>query len=92
MAEYLDAASSVLGYLGAATIIVAYFLNQNGRLRSEDWRFPAANLTGSALVMVSLVYHPNLPSVVIELFWATISVYGLGKNFRARRGPPGRPS
>ncbi len=81
----LGSASSLVGYLGAAVVIAAYFLNQRGRLRSEDWRFPAMNLLGSALVLVSLVHHPNLPSVVIEAFWSSISVYGLRKNLRARR-------
>jgi len=53
MARHLDATSSFLGYLGAALIVLGYFLNQKGWLRSEDWRFPAMNLLGSVLVIVS---------------------------------------
>ena len=64
-----------------------YFLNQKGRLRSEDWRFPAMNLLGSVLVIVSLFYHPNLPSAAIEVFWSLISIYGIRKNLRARQLP-----
>ncbi len=82
LAAYLDPASSVLGYLGAAQIAVGYFLNQHGRLRSTDWRYPALNLLGSAMVMVSLAFHPNLPSILIEVFWSAISVYGIQKNLR----------
>ncbi len=85
MAGYLDTAPSVLGYLGAALIVLGYFLNQKGRLRSEDWRFPAMNLLGSVLVIVSLFYHPNLPSAAIEIFWSLISIYGIQKNLRAGR-------
>ena len=87
LAAYLDPASSVLGYLGAAQIAVGYFLNQHGRLRSSDWRYPAMNLLGSGLVMVSLLFHPNLPSIVIELFWSAISVYGIRRNLRAPSTP-----
>ena len=47
MAGYLDTASSLLGYLGAALIALGYSRNQKGHLRSEDWRFPAMNLLGS---------------------------------------------
>jgi hypothetical protein len=47
-----------------------------------DWRFPAANLAGALLLLVSLYDQWNLPSVVIECFWAAISLYGLS---RARR-------
>jgi hypothetical protein len=32
---------------------------------------------GSALILVSLYDAWNWPSVVIELFWAAISIYGL---------------
>jgi len=76
---------SALGYVGAGLIILAYFLNQNGQLASADWRFPAMNLAGSALVLVSLTTNLNWPSVVIEVFWASISVYGIWKA-RALKG------
>ena len=67
----------VIGLLGAAVFIVAYFANQARWLDSRDWRFPAANLAGSLLILISLMAEWNLPSVVIEAFWAAISVYGL---------------
>jgi hypothetical protein len=75
--------SSLTGYVGAGIVVLAYFLNQNGALKSTDWRFPAVNLCGSVLVLISLLYHLNPPSVVIELFWCSISLYGMGKNLRA---------
>ena len=68
-----------IGLFGAAVYVAAYFANQHGWLKSEDWRFPAANLVGALLILVSLFAEWNLPSVVIEAFWAAISVYGLTK-------------
>lgn len=75
---------NLIGYVGAGCIALAYFLNQRGLLSSQDWRFPAANLGGSLLVLVSLAFSPNLPSIVIEIFWTSISIYGVQKNLRAR--------
>ncbi len=66
-----------IGLVGAAIFVVAYFANQARWLSAHDWRFPAANLAGSLLILVSLFDEWNLPSVVIEVFWAAISVYGL---------------
>jgi hypothetical protein len=66
-----------IGLFGAAIYVVAYFANQARWLKAEDWRFPAANLVGALLILVSLSAEWNLPSVVIEAFWAAISVYGL---------------
>ena len=70
-------AATIAGFTGAALLMAAYFANQSGRLRSEDWRFPAANLLGSVLILVSLWSAWNLPSAVIEAVWAAISLYGL---------------
>jgi hypothetical protein len=66
-----------IGLVGAAIFVVAYFANQARWLSAHDWRFPAANLAGSLLILMSLLVEWNLPSVVIEAFWAAISVYGL---------------
>ncbi len=71
-----------IGILGAAFVVLAYFLNQTDRLSSGDWRFPAINLSGSALITVSLVYNPNPASLLIEIFWGAISLYGLQKALR----------
>jgi hypothetical protein len=65
------------GSVGAAVIIAAYFANQSGRLRSDDWRFPATNLLGAVLICASLFAQWNLPSAIIEGFWIAISLYGL---------------
>ena len=66
-----------IGLVGAAVFVVAYFANQARWLSAHDWRFPAANLVGALLIIISLFGEWNLPSVVIEAFWAAISVYGL---------------
>jgi len=65
------------GFAGALLVVVAYLANQMGRLPSDDWRFPGANLAGSILILASLTSAWNFPSAVIELFWAAISIYGL---------------
>jgi hypothetical protein len=73
----------VIGLVGVAAILAAYFANQRRWLSSEDWRFPAVNLVGSLLIVVSLFSEWNLPSVVVELCWIAISVYGLVNRPRA---------
>ena len=74
-----------IGYVGAGFIAISYFLNQRGLLASSDWRFPAVNLGGSLLIVTSLWFHPNIPSVMIEVFWSSISVYGVQRNLRLRK-------
>ena len=73
------------GFLGAAIIVVAYFAMQQRWLNALDWRFPAANVVGSLLILVSLWFEWNFPSVVIEVFWALISLMGLARSLAERR-------
>jgi len=73
-----------VGLIGVVFILIVYFANQRRWLSSEDWRFPAANLVGSLLILISLLVEWNTPSVVIELCWIAISFYGLVNRPRAR--------
>jgi hypothetical protein len=77
----------IVGFVGAAIFVAVYFANQQRWLSSEDWRYPLANLIGAVLILVSLLYEWNLPSVVIEVFWAVISLYSMAKSLRERRSP-----
>jgi hypothetical protein len=79
----LDAYTAI-GLIGVAIIVTAYFANQQGWLAADNWRFPAANLAGSLLILASLWTAWNFPSAVIELIWAAISVYGLVRHLRRR--------
>jgi hypothetical protein len=77
---------TMLGVGGACCFIFSYFGTVQGWLPASGWRFPAINLAGAALVLTSLVHDWNLPSVVLECFWAAISVYGLVRALSRRSG------
>lgn len=75
---------TLTGLVGVTMIVVTYFANQQSWLSSEDWLFPAANLAGSLLILASLFHAWNFPSVVIEIIWSAISLYGLGRRLLRR--------
>ena len=79
----LDWAARV-GFVGTACVIGAY-----AYLTSTDQPNPfilhGTNLAGAALLTVSLVFHTNWPSLVLEGFWAAIAVWGLAKAVRGRK-------
>lgn len=74
-----------VGICGAVIVVVAYFLNLHGSLRSSAYTYSALNLCGSLMIVYSLMHNPNPASMLIEAFWASISVYGLVRTFWARR-------
>lgn len=77
--------SNILGITGVILIVGAYFMTQLERVTAKDLSYLLANLIGALLITVSLLYHWNLASFVIEMFWISISLYGLHKWHSIRR-------
>ena len=67
----------LIGFTGVALLIVTYALLQLDRIDPKGFWYSFNNLIVAILVTVSLVYTPNLASLVIEFFWFVISAYGL---------------
>lgn len=74
-----------IGTLGAFALILAYGMQQFGRWRAEDLIYSATNAVGASLILISLVVEPNIPSIVMELFWLLISIIGLWRAWRGRK-------
>jgi hypothetical protein len=68
---------STVGMVGVVLVLLAYFSMQIGRMDPKKLQFSLINLVGSLLILVSLCYHLNMPSLVIEVAWLFISAYGV---------------
>jgi hypothetical protein len=68
---------AIIGTIGAACYVIAYFATLRGWLPANRRGFPAVNLLAAMLVTISLYDAWNLPSFVLECFWGGLSVYGL---------------
>ena len=75
----------ILGTLGVSVIILTYVLLQIERVRSDQLIYSLLNAVGAALILVSLYFDYNFPSVVVEFFWLVISLFGIGKYFARSR-------
>ena len=67
----------LIGFSGVALLIITYGLLQLERIDPKGFWYSFNNLVVAILVTVSLVYTPNLASLVIEFFWFIISAYGI---------------
>jgi hypothetical protein len=74
----------IAGLAGSGCILLGYGLLQAGRLGREHLSYSVLNALGAALILLSLVYSYNLPSVVIESAWLLISLAGMVRWFRSR--------
>ena len=71
-----------IGLSGVALLIITYALLQLDRIDPKGFWYSFNNLLVAILVTVSLIYTPNLASIVIEIFWFLISLYGVVQYFR----------
>lgn len=69
----------IVGTLGVAIIILTYVLLQIERVRSDQLSYSLLNAIGASLILVSLYFDFNFPSLVVEFFWLLISLFGIGK-------------
>ena len=75
-----------VGLAGTATILLAFFLLQAGRLHGQRIVFQLMNLLGALGVLVSLYGRFNLSVFLLEGTWALISVYGIWRGLRRSEG------
>lgn len=82
--------ASVVGLAGTACIIGAYAYLTLAKA-TNPLVLHGANLIGAALLTVSLLYHTNWASLVLEGFWAAIAIFGLVRAWRGRYLPEEQP-
>lgn len=69
-----------LGIVGVILILVAYVLLQTGKMKAAWISYSFLNALGSGLILISLYFFRNLASLIIEIAWFIISLYGLAKS------------
>jgi hypothetical protein len=85
----VDVLIDVVGWLGAALLLLAYGLTSVGRLPPEGGRFQALNLSGALALTLNSGYHGAWPSAALNIVWIAIGVGALirGGRRRTRREP-----
>jgi hypothetical protein len=77
--------SDIIGLIGVALLIVTYAMLQLDRIDPKGFWYSFNNMIVAILVTVSLLYSFNLASMVIEVFWFGLSVYGIWNYYRKRK-------
>ena len=74
----------LIGYTGVALLIITYAMLQLDRIDPKGFWYSFNNMIVAMLVTVSLLYTMNKASMVIEVFWFIISVYGIIMYFKRK--------
>lgn len=80
----MSIAIELIGWLGAALILLAYILLSLGRIDGRSSNYQLINVLGSAGVLVNSGYNRALPSAALNLIWLAMGAYVLLQQRRAK--------
>jgi len=91
MTEYLSPfAADLIGFAGSFFIVAAFAYSNLTTQMNALW-FNVSNLLGAALLTISLTVNYNLPTMVLEVVWMAIALFGIFKALRARNEDSQKP-
>ena len=74
----------VVGWAGAALILLAYLLLSAGKLTGQSLTYQAMNVLGAAGFIVNGWWHRALPSAVLNILWLGIGVFASWRILKRR--------
>lgn len=77
-------AIEVMGWVGTACVLVAYFLLTKEKMTSSSRMYQLLNLIGALLIGANSLVNRALPSVGVNVVWSIIALYGLWKALSAK--------
>jgi hypothetical protein len=66
--------TTIIGILGAGTVLIAFLLNQVNKLKNSDLAYDALNFVGSALLMLYAILLSSWPFLILNTVWAAVSL------------------
>ena len=68
-----------LGFIGVFLILLAYILNEIGKITNKSLSFILLNLIGASIACLASVLLNYMPFIILEGIWAFVSLNSLIK-------------
>jgi hypothetical protein len=82
----VEIAVEVVGWAGAALILLAYLLLSMGRLTGQSTLYQWMNVFGAAGFTINGWWHGALPSAALNVLWLLIGGFALWRIWKRRSG------
>ena len=69
--------STIIGSFGVALLLIAFFLNLKGILKSNSLIYLWMNAIGAGISCYASFLIDYLPFVILEATWTGVAVYGI---------------
>lgn len=81
MSLFSNPVVDIAGWIGAAALLLAYWLVSAHRVSGGSRSYQALNAVGSVLLLANTAYYGAYPSSLVNVLWLMIAAWGL---YRAR--------
>lgn len=75
----MDIPMQIVGLMGAALLLLAYFNNSQKRWMSNSKEYQLVNLAGAVLIVINTFYFGVYGPLFLNICWALIAMNGLRK-------------
>ncbi len=69
--------TDLIGFIGVAILLIAYFLNLTNKVRNDDLVYLIMNFIGAGTACFASILLDYLPFIILEASWTLVSVIGL---------------
>lgn len=76
---------TAIGLIGAAAILTTFVANLAGRMAPQSRAYLLLNLFGGILVALNSIWFDAYPAFVINVVWASASIWGLHRLYRSTK-------
>ena len=84
----MKVAVEIIGWVGAALILLAYALLSSGRRTGRSRLYQGMNIVGAAGFVINSGLNGAIPSAALNVIWIGIGLYALIRNHRAGIAEP----
>lgn len=82
MIDFLHSISNVVGLIGVALLLFAFFLLNTSKVSPLSLIYQWFNFIGAGFILFSLLFQWNLSAAVIEIAWMLISIVGIVRSYK----------
>ena len=75
--DFFESFADYVGMAGVVITLIAYLGISTGKISSDTVKYQGLNCIAGLMLLFSLYFHWNTPTVIMESLWVLISVIGL---------------
>lgn len=75
----MDIVLEAFGWIGAAGLLTAFYLNTTKRLTTDSRIYQWLNLICAVMLAINAYYISSIPFLIINAFWAIVAILSLSK-------------